>query len=256
MSSRLSRSAAGKLRPVQANKALTEEQTKEIRANDARIAGTESLVAIEEGLHETIVDVIGDLEQPENSEAARVLVTARGEIIGHWREVGKAYLAIGSALLDLDEKLNEQQKKRLRIGSEKIFPFGDSVASMLRMTARMVSQGRVTEAQLPGSYATAYVLARMDEQELLVARARGLVHPGVGRPALLRFRREYSSAQLAHRVTADDVPRAESESLNKIDLTSLALEMTELVRRRQEMLDGLLRDRKRMMELRRILRQI
>ena len=69
-------------------------------------------------------------------------------------------------------------------------PFGRSVAHALKTVAEAVRSGRLAKAELPLSYATAYLLASMSPPHLDLARQRGLVRPNVTRAAITSFRTE------------------------------------------------------------------
>ena len=73
---------------------------------------------------------------------------------------------------------------------ERLFPFGEAVASQLRRVARAVDERRIPEESCPGSYATAYQIAVLKPNELQIAMERGLVREDVTRKEILSFRQE------------------------------------------------------------------
>lgn len=189
MNVKISRNAARKLKGN--DEPLTAEKASEIMASDMRSVAQNELIEIDEGLLTTLREVFGDTGLIEDEAKLRVLITQRKIIYRNFIKSGHASLAMGNALLNLDASLSEEQRERLKGSSEKILPFGDTVASMLRSVARFVHAGKVPEEQLPASYSAAYVLTSMTDIELEAAKSNGLIRPEVGRPRLLKFRKEF-----------------------------------------------------------------
>lgn len=104
-----------------------------------------------------------------------------------WRESCERFLAIGEYLLLAKEALPHGEYEQM-VASE--LPFGRSVAHALKTVAEAVRAGRLAKAELPLSYATAYLLASMSPPHLDLARQRGLVRPNVTRAAITSFRTE------------------------------------------------------------------
>ena len=114
----------------------------------------------------------------------------RGEVRRHWGAARNSFLAIGRALVAAEARLSKFEYERLRAGMDRLFPFGDAVASQLRKVARAVDESRIPESDCPGSYATAYQIAVLKPNELELAIARGLVRPSVTRKEIISFRNE------------------------------------------------------------------
>ncbi len=191
----LSRISAAALRKAKrASPEVPEPSDSEVIASDVRVAALESLVEVDERLLIIVQEIFDGTGLVENQTSVERLLFFRAEIIEHWTKSRASALAIGRALLDIERSLTASQFKRLKASTNRLFPFSDSVATMLRQNARMIEDERVSEVELPASYATAYQISRMDRTELAEARARGLINPQVQRPALVEFRREFKAA--------------------------------------------------------------
>lgn len=222
MTVKISRSAVRKLKG--SDEPLTAERASEIMASDARSVAQNELIEIDEGLLSTLKEVFGDTGLIEDEAKLRVLITQRKIIYRNFIKSGHASLAMGNALLNLDASLTEEQRERLKGSSDRILPFGDTVASMLRSVARFVQAGKVPEDQLPASYSAAYVLTSMTDTELEAARSNGLIRPEVGRPRLLKFRKEFRE-----RANASEVEKG-----GVIDIEKLVSQRARLNSRRRK----------------------
>src|ERR1700760_4363543 len=76
-----------------------------------------------------INDMFVDTGLPENPDKIRLILRVRGEVRHYWGTARDAFLSIGRALRLLEERLTPQEFLRLRRGSERLFPFSDSVAT-------------------------------------------------------------------------------------------------------------------------------
>jgi hypothetical protein len=160
-------------------------------------------------------------------DAARVsrLLRVRAEIHKEWRDARDSFLAIGRALLSLEDILTKAEMQRLRQGSERLFPFSDATATQLRQIARAVESGRLPYDLCPGSYGTAYQITLLTDRQLRVARARGLVRPDVTRREIISLRRELAGVETDPPVLAP----------NRIDRAALRDERHRLAERRQRL---------------------
>jgi hypothetical protein len=154
---------------------------------------------------------------------AQMLVQVRHEVHTEWRKAKQSFLAIGKSLLAVEQTLTADEFRRLSKGTERIFPFSETIATQLRQVARAVLSGRINEAEIPGSYSVAYQIAVMDGPTIEIARSRNLVRPNVTRTEVIAFRREINSA-----------PESQPQRLDigtirreKIRLTKLRAELTE-----------------------------
>ena len=161
-------------------------------------------------------------------DAARVsrLLRVRAEIHKEWRDARDSFLAIGRALLSLDDILTRTELQRLRQGSERLLPFSDATATQLRQIARAVESGRLPYDLCPGSYGTAYQITLLTDRQLQVARARGLVRPDVTRREIFSLRRELAEM-------------ADAALPNRIDRAVLREERNRLAARRQRLAEEL-----------------
>jgi hypothetical protein len=98
------------------------------------------------------------------------------EITRLWAEARDKFMAIGEYLMHAKRTLAHGEYE-LMIRSR--LPFNTSAAHKMRAVAEAVHDGRISRAQLPHSYATAYELTLLSDQEFQVAAHRGLVRPDV-----------------------------------------------------------------------------
>ena len=160
-------------------------------------ARAEALVALgrEDGeVLATIGQIFAGTALPGDPARVSRLLRVRAEIHKEWRDARDSFLAIGRALLSLDEILTRTEMHRLRQGSERLLPFSDATATQLRQIARAVESGRLPYDLCPGSYGTAYQITLLNERQLRVARARGLLRPDVTRREIFDLRRELAEA--------------------------------------------------------------
>ncbi len=139
---------------------------------------------------ETLQDVFAGTGLVDNPEKVRYVLELRGEVRRHWSAARDSFLAIGRALVAAETHLSKIEYERLRAGMDRLFPFGDAVASQLRRVAKAVDDKRIPEESCPGSYATAYQIAVLKPNELEIAVQRGLVRQDVTRKEILSFRQE------------------------------------------------------------------
>jgi hypothetical protein len=76
------------------------------------------------------------------------------------------------------------------------------IAHQLRAVAEAVAIGRLTEDRLPSSYATAYQITTLSDDELRMADERNLLHPKVARTEIIQFKRQVRESR------ADAIERA------------------------------------------------
>jgi hypothetical protein len=97
----------------------------------------------------------------------------------------------------LERKLSHEEFKRLTKGTDRIFPFTETIGIQLRRVAKAVTTGSIGEHEMPGSYSVAYQIAVMDAPTLEIARTRNILRPDVTRTEIIAFRREISTANTA-----------------------------------------------------------
>jgi hypothetical protein len=128
-----------------------------------------------------------------DEQKAQMLVQVRHEVHAEWRKAKQSFLAIGKSLLAVEQALAPDEFRRLSKGTERIFPFSETIATQLRQVARAVISGRLNETEMPGSYSVAYQIAVMDGPTIEIARSRNLVRPDVTRTEVIAFRREINA---------------------------------------------------------------
>jgi hypothetical protein len=176
------------------------------------------------------------------------------DIRGQWEEVRKRFLHIGQRLAEAHTALGRDEYEDLINGRD--LPFGRSVAVQLRSVYEAVRDGRLRREELPGSYATAYQVITLSDEEIDLARKRHLVHPEVLRREIVAFKqslretsesqrkREWRLRRLASekarllkrlrmiddemaRVMRDDDPPTDETDSGAIDSNTKAFEATE-----------------------------
>jgi len=182
-----------------------------------------------------INDVFMGTSLPGNSEKIRLILRVRGEVRHYWGTARDAFLSIGRALRLLEERLTPQEFLRLRRGSERLFPFSDSVATQLRRIAQAVDSGRISETACPGSYFNAYQLVVLPDHHLREAIDRNLVRADVTRAEILAFRAELKNG---------DRPPPDRSAIRQIERERL-----KLIERRRALLIELVGIRRRLRDL-------
>jgi hypothetical protein len=155
------------------------------RSEDLRQFAVEDTISID-----ALKDVFAGTDLVEDKEKVRFVLELRGEVRRHWGAARDSFLAIGRALVAAEWRLSKLEYERLRAGMDRLFPFGDAVASQLRKVARAVDDKRIPEDSCPGSYATAYQIAVLKPHELQMAMDRGLIREDVTRKEIVLFRNE------------------------------------------------------------------
>ena len=170
--------------------AVEEDADTEVATVDRRAAEFRSLGAQDVAALETIREVFAGMSLPDDQEKVRRILRTRSEIQKEWGDARDSFLAIGRALLALENELTKTEFARLRHGTQRLFPFSDATATQLRQIARAVDGGRIPAEACPGSYGTAYQITLLTEPQLRVAKARGLIRPDVTRREITQLRRE------------------------------------------------------------------
>jgi len=209
-------------------------------------AKAEVPISIDGETHAALTAVFAGTDLLHDQEKVRLLVSIRNEVRKHWSDARDAFLSIGRALVVLDDKLTAAEQKQLKTGMEILFPFSASVASKLRRIAREVDAGRIPRNQCPGSYATAYLVAILDEAEMLLARERGLVRLDVTRKEIEGFRE-------AIRKSAGREVEGSGGLKNTVALADFRREERELTNKIRTLLSEALQARQRRAEIRRVL---
>jgi hypothetical protein len=112
------------------------------------------------------------------------------EIDKLWAEAQKRFLTIGRYLRHAIQANKGEFESRILPQ----LPFGRAVAYQLREVAEAVESKRFKESELPRSYSAAYYLTLVPEQQIPLARSRGLVRPQAARSEIMRFLKELAPA--------------------------------------------------------------
>lgn len=190
---------------------------------DQRARSMQAVGAADGEAIEAIRDVFAGTALLDDPDKVSRILRVRSEIQKEWGDVRDSFLAIGRALLSLEYSLTRTEWQRLRQGSEKLFPFSDATATQLRQIARAVDSGRLPREECPGSYGTAYQITLLSDNQLQVARDRGLIRPDVTRREIMTLRREL----------VPDAGKAESLPLrSRVNEAELRAERRRLARRK------------------------
>ncbi len=204
---------------------------------DSRPAQLDKLTVISGEVIDTIKEVFSGTRVPNDIALMEAVIDARRAVGQAWGRIGHSAVEIGRALNSLDAKLHTREERlRLKVGFERLFPFSDPIASQFRRVAEAVDGGRFTVADLPSSYSAAYQLALLANEELDEARRRGLVAPHTTRAAVLAFRKERASIRLV-----------------QVDVKALLAERRRLKEQRRQLLQQLLAIRRRDREIRQLI---
>ena len=169
----------------------------DLASGDPRAADLQTIGAADPAALDAIREVFAGTTLADDQNKIRRILRAQSEIRKEWGDARDSFLAIGRALIDLENDLTKAEFARLRQGSERLFPFSDATATQLRQIARAVESGRIPADACPGSYGTAYQITLLTEPQLRVAQARGLIRPDVTRREIMQLRREVQSGGAA-----------------------------------------------------------
>ncbi|MCI1411976.1 MAG: hypothetical protein LKG97_09745 [Acetobacter peroxydans] len=147
-------------------------------------------VVVDDNVMTTIEDVFAGTSVLSDTEKVSKILAVRAEVNQNWSQARDSFLAIGRALLDLENVLSKAEYIKLRQGSERLFPFSDATATQLRRIAQAVSDGVIPLDACPGSYGTAYQITLLNDYQLRVAKERGLIRPDVTRREIANLRKE------------------------------------------------------------------
>src|SRR3954447_1308152 len=158
---------------VRLNRRALEKQAEEREVRPARPSGLSR------------AEALLNVAVPQNNPAGYVR-----EISRLWSEARDKFLAIGEYLSLAKRQLAHGEYEAM-IRSQ--LPFGKSAAHRMRTVAEAVGDGKLARDNLPLSYATAYELTLLSDQQLRIAEDRGLVRPDVHRSEIVAFRRAFVS---------------------------------------------------------------
>lgn len=196
------------------------EEDDSLSVGDNRAAMLIERVVIDDNVMTTIEDVFAGTSVVLDSEKVSRILAVRAEVSQNWSQARDSFLAIGRALLDLENVLSKAEYIKLRQGSERLFPFSDATATQLRRIAKAVSDGVIPLDACPGSYGTAYQITLLNEYQLQVAKERGLIRPDVTRREIANLRKETIIKQ---------------EISGRVDVNLLKDEYRKLLRQREKL---------------------
>lgn len=202
------------------------------RARDLRAVSAEDPAVLS-----AIREVFAGTGLPDDQEKVRRILRTRSEIQKEWGDARDSFLAIGRALIELEDMLTKAEFTRLRHGTERLLPFSDATATQLRQIARAVDGGRIPADACPGSYGTAYQITLLTDPQLRLARERGLIRPDVTRREIMQLRREVSPSG------------AEAPSIGRLSRTQLREERARMNERRARLMDELSMIERRILQL-------
>ncbi|WP_354858986.1 hypothetical protein [Acetobacter fabarum] len=166
------------------------EEDDSLSVSDNRAEMLIERVVIDDNVMTTIEDVFAGTSVISDTEKVSRILAVRAEVNQNWSQARDSFLAIGRALLDLENVLSKAEYIKLRQGSDRLFPFSDATATQLRRIAKAVSDGVIPLDACPGSYGTAYQITLLNEHQLRVAKERGLIRPDVTRREIASLRKE------------------------------------------------------------------
>lgn len=196
------------------------EDDESLSVGDNRAEMLIDRVVIDDNVMTTIEDVFAGTSVISDTEKVSRILAVRAEVNQNWSQARDSFLAIGRALLDLENVLSKAEYIKLRQGSERLFPFSDATATQLRRIAKAVSDGVIPLEACPGSYGTAYQITLLNEHQLRVARERGLIRPDVTRREIAKLRKETIITQ---------------EVSGRVDVSVLKDEYRKLLRQREKL---------------------
>jgi hypothetical protein len=151
------------------------------------------------------------------------------DIRGQWEEVRKRFLHIGQRLAEAHATLGRDEYEDLINGRD--LPFGRSVAVQLRSVYEAVRDGRLRREELPGSYATAYQVITMGDDEIALARRQGLVRADVLRREIVAFKQLLRETSESRRRREWRLRRLATEKTRLLErLRAIEAEMTRIAR--------------------------
>jgi hypothetical protein len=140
--------------------------------------------------YDTDLDVVIDNEfGGVEGEHRQQIGDLRTQVTANWQAANRHFVQIGMLILDAEHALPKAVYERL-LASDRLFPFGPSVTTMLVQIARAIRDRRLTEDSLPTTYTVAYQVAAMKPEVLALAKERGLVRPDATKAELIEFKRQ------------------------------------------------------------------
>lgn len=205
---------------------------------DVRSMELAEQIVVDPAVLDALREVFAGTDVIEDQEKIKKILSVRAEVHRNWADARDSFISIGRALLSLESTLSKTEFQRLRSGNEKIFPFSDATATQFRQIARAVDSGRIPYDACPGSYGTAYQITLLDDEQLLVAKNRGLLRSDVTRREIALLRQEVRG-NWSHTGRVDKATLQEERKRLRRREQQIKTELDQLQRRLAE-LDNLL----------------
>jgi len=109
------------------------------------------------------------------------------EICTLWADAQERFILIGRYLTQAKQRLPHGEYTAM---IEAELPFGPQVAFQLARVATAIEEGKLAVEELPRSYATAYHLTTLTDEELERARKAKIIRPDVKRREITAFKQQ------------------------------------------------------------------
>ncbi|WP_424140491.1 hypothetical protein [Roseomonas chloroacetimidivorans] len=159
----------------------------DLTAGDDRSEQAVAIIRASDAGREIVAELFAGMDLDEAKTAA--IVKARAVVLEQWGKAQAAFIRVGQTLLHLSRTLTEEEFQRVRRGSERLFPFGDSTATKLRKAAEFIEAHRIPAEQAP-PYTITYEISTLAPEGQDLVRERGLLRPNVRRAEIVAIREE------------------------------------------------------------------
>ncbi|TPG40973.1 hypothetical protein EAH89_28845 [Roseomonas nepalensis] len=202
--------------------------TMDLMANDKRSERAATLIRADDAGRAIVADLFAD--QPLDEAKTATLLQTRAVVAEEWGKAQNAALKVGQALLHLSQTLSADEFRRVRRGSERLFPFSDAMATKLRLAALTMADWRLSVDEAP-PYTVLYEISTLPPEGWDIVRERGLMRPDVRRGEIVAVRRELKQ----HKITGPVVIEGHAEPGEGTPTVSRA----DLLRERERLVSAL-----------------
>lgn len=178
---------------------LTASLTKSLggdRVEDSQAQSFQSLETVPESFVAAFEKQFSGLDLSRDQQRAAAILfnkLRRGQMKGI-----EAILDMGRALNEAAQKFTSREFELLLKAGKAVMPIPEARASMYRRIAHDVDNGRLPRDLCPEAYSVAYSICTMSDTQIRVALDQGLVHPGVSRVAILKFKSSFLDKAEGH----------------------------------------------------------
>jgi hypothetical protein len=197
----------------------------DLAAGDDRQQQARALAAVDDAGRQIVAQVFDGLVV--SVETIRTVVDARTRIHDQWGKAQTAALLIGRTLLGLSRSLSDAEYLAVRRGSERLFPFSDSVATKLRRAAEIAEALSIPLERSP-SYTLLYEISTMPHEGQDLVKSRGLIRADVTRAEILAIKAELKK----HKIPKIILEHA-SEPSATVNLASVEARRNNLIAERE-----------------------